>query len=160
MKSLFALVSVLFLSTAAYAQDPVEPVEDDEPENVTLVLSPEGLLVRGNPDGTTAEEGFIVPELHELMVLDIVWFILGDPGVDARIGMVNTNIDGVSDYIMWQATPTLNASGQASGTTSFREGPVIRTEGGVSFFGTHPFNLTIYGTLRELPPPDPEMELP
>ena len=159
MQSKFALALLLILTTSVYAQDMTEPVPAEEDEDVTLVVNADGLLVRGNPDGTMGEEGFIVPEGYELLVQDIVWFILGEPDVDARIGMVNSNIDGVSEYLMWQAAPTLNASGQAAGTTSFREGPRITTEGGVSFFGTHPFNLTIYGTLSALPVPE-EMPLP
>ena len=152
MKSLGALALILIATMTAHAQETAPPVPADEGERLTLVLNAEGLLVVGNPDGTSGAEGFVVPAGHELVVQDIVWFILGESGVDARIGLLNTNIDGVSNYIMWQATPTLNATGQASGTTSFREGPSITTEGGVSSFGTHPFNLTIYGLLRALPP--------
>ena len=151
MKSLVTLTLILFVTTSAFAQDTDPPVPADDGQKVTLVWNADGILVIGNPDGTLGAEGFVVPAGHELLVQDIVWFILGEPGADARIGILNTNIDGVSNYIMWQATPTLNASGEAAGTTSFREGPIITTEGGVSVFGSHPFNLTIYGTTRALP---------
>ena len=151
MKSQLALVLLLIVATSAYTQDTATPVPAGEAQNVTLVVNAYGVLVTGDPDGTLATEGFVVPAGHELLVQDIVWFILGEPGTDARIGILNTNIDGVSNYVMWQTTPTLNASGEAAGTASFREGPIITTEGGVSLFGTHPFNLTIYGTIRALP---------
>ena len=156
MKSQVALALLLIVTTSAYTQDTATPVPADDAQDVTLVVNADGVLVIGNPDGTLGTEGFVVPADHELLVRDIVWFILGEAGADARIGISNTNIDGVSNYIMWQATPTLNATGEAAGTTSFSEGPIITTEGGVSFFGTHPFNLTIYGTVRALPPPEPE----
>ena len=156
MKSLVTLALIMIFTSSAYAQGTEPPVPADDGERVTLVLNADGVLVIGNPDGTLGEEGFVVPAGHELLVQDIVWYILGEPGANARIGILNTNIDGVSNYITWQVTPTLNATGEAAGTTSFREGPIVTTEGGVSLFGTHPFNLTIYGTLRALPEAAPQ----
>ena len=155
MKSLVVSAFLLAVTSAAHTQTTSTPAAVDGAENVTLVVNADGVLVAGNPDGTLSTEGFVVPVGHELILRDVVWYVLGEPGTDVRIGMVNTNIDGVSNYLMWQATPTLNASGEAAGTTSFRDGPIITTNGGVSLFGTNPFNLTIYGTLRALPPAVP-----
>lgn len=155
MKTLVASVFLLTVAAVAYPQTTTVPAAVDDTQNVTLVVNADGVLVTGNPDGTLSAEGFVVPAGFELVVRDVVWFVLGEPGTAVRIGMVNTNIDGVSNYIMWQETPSLNASGEAAGTTSFREGPIITTDGGISLFGTNPFNLTLYGTLRALPPVTP-----
>lgn len=156
MKQQAATALLLIIAVSAHAQDAVPPVTTDDTQSVTLVVNADGLLVTGSPDGTLSAEGFVVPEGYELQVNDLVWYVVGEPGADSRIGLLNTNIDGVSNYIIWQVTPALNASGEAAGTTSFAKGPIVTTNGGLSLFGTDPFNLTIYATLHALLPPELE----
>jgi hypothetical protein len=116
MKPQAALALLLIVTTSAYAQDAAVPAPSEGETNVTLVMNADGVLVTGNPDGTLGADGFVVPADHELLVRDIVWFIAGNPGADARIGVFNSNIGGASNYIVWQASPTLNGSGEAAGT--------------------------------------------
>ena len=121
--------------------------------NVTLVNIGTGTLAEANADGTHADTGYTVGENRQLCVKDVAWHVVGDPAVDAELGLSNTNVDGTSLWVMWWIHPKLNGEGKAGGAATFTAGPQVTANGGISYFSEDitGLRLTIYGIERDLP---------
>jgi hypothetical protein len=119
-------------------------------QHLVLVRAAEGFVL-GNADGTLGTSAFAVPAGQELCVTDIGWSASGDPGAHAVVGAANLNVGGTA-WRMFTENVILDNQGRGSGDISFKSGPKLVTNGGISAIGAGVTGLamTVYGLLRPI----------
>lgn len=122
-------------------------------QQVVLYRTPAGIFVAASPDGTLSTTSYVVPDGQELCLTDILWTMSGPPNGTLSMSLVNANVDGTSNWVIWQVSATMSGTGIASGLSSFQTGPKIAGAGRVSSIfpqGLSGASFTLYGKQRAL----------